>query len=249
MDVVIAAAQSKSVAGDVADNVARHLRFGAKAAELGAQLVVFPELSVTGYDLSIARAHAVRPDSPALGPLQRLADETRIILVVGAPVRNDGGELQIAALVVRPDLPVATHAKAHPTPTERTVFVPGPTGPALQLGATHVALAICADTSHPQHAANAAAQGAHVYAAGSLLTADAYGRDAARLQGYAARHRMAVLLANYSGASGGWESAGRSAVWSEDGALVVASDGNEEALVIAARRNGAWSGFVAPMPQ
>ena len=41
----IAAAQSFSVAGDLAANIARHLRFMAVAAEQGVDLLVFPELS------------------------------------------------------------------------------------------------------------------------------------------------------------------------------------------------------------
>ncbi|HJR33258.1 MAG TPA: nitrilase-related carbon-nitrogen hydrolase, partial [Pseudomonas sp.] len=46
--LTIAAAQSISVAGDLAANIARHLRFMQVAAEQGVQLLVFPELSLTG---------------------------------------------------------------------------------------------------------------------------------------------------------------------------------------------------------
>jgi predicted amidohydrolase len=49
--------------------------------------------------------------------------------------------------------------------------------------------------------------------------------DSAILQGYAQKHSMAVLMANHAGLTGGWQSAGRSAVWSEDGTLVAAAPG------------------------
>jgi predicted amidohydrolase len=61
MNLVIAAAQCHSTVGNVTNNVAHHRRFGILAAECGVQLLVFPELSLTGYDLAIARATHYRP--------------------------------------------------------------------------------------------------------------------------------------------------------------------------------------------
>ena len=48
-DVAIAAAQTASIAGDIAANVAGHVRFAAAAGELGVKLLVLPELSLTGH--------------------------------------------------------------------------------------------------------------------------------------------------------------------------------------------------------
>lgn len=47
----IAVAQTCPVAGDVQANLDEHLRLARLAAEEGAQVVVFPELSLTGYEL------------------------------------------------------------------------------------------------------------------------------------------------------------------------------------------------------
>ena len=54
MTLIIAAAQSASVPGNVSRNVARHLQFAPWPAGNGAQLLVFPELSLTGYEPAIA---------------------------------------------------------------------------------------------------------------------------------------------------------------------------------------------------
>src|SRR5437867_1367941 len=83
MSLIIAAAQSTSVPGDISRNVAHHLRFGTIAAERGAQLLVFPELSLTGYELTIARSNAVRPDTSDLDPLRHLATHAHMTVVVG----------------------------------------------------------------------------------------------------------------------------------------------------------------------
>jgi predicted amidohydrolase len=78
MTLIIAAAQSTSIAGKIESNVANHLRFGTIAAEHGAQLVVFPELSLTGYEPGIARSSAICPEALVLGSLRCLAQEAHI---------------------------------------------------------------------------------------------------------------------------------------------------------------------------
>ncbi len=247
MSLIIAAAQSTSVRGDISRNVAHHLRFGTIARERGAQLLVFPELSLTGYELTMARSNAVRPDSSDLDPLRHLATHAHMTVVVGAPLRNGNDELHIAALAIRPDGSVLTYTKEHVHQSEEAVFTSGPGGPTLRVEDSTVALAICADATHPQHAASAAARGANVYAAGVMIDQIGYARKAVLLRNHAREYGMAVLMANYSGATGGEVSAGKSAVWSEDGQLVAASTGTEEALVVGMKQNGVWSGIVLPL--
>ncbi|MBZ5563273.1 MAG: carbon-nitrogen hydrolase family protein [Acidobacteriia bacterium] len=247
MSLIIAAAQSASVPGDVPRNVAHHLQIATVAAEHGVQLLVFPELSLTGYELTLARSKVVRPDSSDLDPLRHLATRAPMTVVVCAPVLNEKGQLHIAALAFCPDGSVLTYTKQHVHQSEEAVFTSGPGGPALRVEDATVALAICADAAHPEHAASAAAGGANVYAAGVMIDEKGYARKAALLQTYAREHRMAVLMANYSGVTGGEVSAGRSAIWSEDGQLVAASTGTEEALVIGTKQHGAWNGIVSPL--
>ena len=244
MSLIIAAAQPASIPGDIQRNVARHLRFGAIAAERGVQLLVFPELSLTGYELALARANAVRPDSPSLDPLRHLATSAHMTVVAGAPLLNGHDELYIAALAFRPDGSMSVYAKVYVHQSELHVFTPGLGGPMLQVGEANVALAICADAKHPRHAARAASSGANVYAVGAMIVEDEYAPKAALLKNYALEHKMAVLLSNYSGVTGGWESAGKSALWSEAGQLVAASTGTEEALVVGTKQNGVWNGIV-----
>ena len=49
MKFTIALAQIDPVLGDIEKNVEKHVTVAAKAQEAGAHLVVFPELSLTGY--------------------------------------------------------------------------------------------------------------------------------------------------------------------------------------------------------
>jgi predicted amidohydrolase len=112
----------------------------------------------------------------------------------------------------------------------------------IEVDGEHVSLAICADTTHPSHAAEAARAGASVYAAGVLITPNGIEADSAQLRGYAAEHRMIVLMANHASPTGGWATAGRSTIWDDHGREVIAAPGGGEAILIAARWGGSLRG-------
>ncbi|MBL8222397.1 MAG: carbon-nitrogen hydrolase family protein [Bryobacterales bacterium] len=245
--MIVGAAQIAVRAGDVAGNAALHLRYAEAAAAGGARLLVFPELSLMGYELGVAREHVVDPSAAVLDALREVAARSAMHIVVGAPLAGPDGGLHIGAIVLRADGGVSTYRKVHVHASELGVFAPGPGGDDLRMGQASVALAICADASQPQHAAEAAGRGAAVYAVGAMIDEGAYARKSALLEGYARGHGMAVLLANYAGETGGEVSGGRSAVWREDGGVVAMAQGREPALVVALAENGVWRGFVQPM--
>lgn len=246
--LTIAAAQSISIAGDVPANISRHLAFMRCAAEHSVQLLVFCELSLTGYEPSLAATLAVAPDDEVLAPLRAHACELGIAVVVGMPIRlAPHAPVLIGALALGPDGSLAVYSKQHLHPGEEAVFAPGTGGAALEWGADTVALAVCADFSHADHPRHAAAQGANIYAAGVLISEAGYEADTRLLQGYAIEHSMVVLMANHGGVSGGWACAGRSAIWAPDGRMIVAASGKGDSLVIARRDAGGWSGRQVPV--
>ncbi|ROM69575.1 carbon-nitrogen hydrolase family protein [Pseudomonas brassicacearum] len=243
-----AAAQSISIAGDVHANLLRHQRFMQAAAEQNVQLLVFPELSLTGYERGLAADLAILPQDAVLQPLRDLARELGLTAVVGMPIRLAAdAPILIGALVLGADGSLGVYSKQHLHPGEEVAFAPGHGGSMLAMGQDHIALAVCADFSHPSHAAAAAGQGATLYAAGVLITEGGYVPDTTLLQGYARQHAMTVLMANHGGATGGWESAGRSAVWGPDGSLIATAPGTGELLVIARRDADGWVGHVMPV--
>ncbi|NMX57675.1 carbon-nitrogen hydrolase family protein [Pseudomonas edaphica] len=243
--LTLAAAQTTSIAGDVPGNIQGHLRFMQAAAEQGVQLLVFPELSLTGYEPALAAQLAITPEDVLLAPLREMAQELRMTAVVGMPIRlAPGTGVFIGALVLGADGSLAVYTKQHLHPGEEVAFVAGQGGAALEWADDRIALAVCADFSHASHPRLAAEAGATVYAAGVLISEGGYATDSALLQGYAAEHRMLVLMANHGGPSGGYTCAGRSAIWSADGTLLADVPGIGEALVIARRNGEQWTGQV-----
>lgn len=232
----MAVAQTTPVRGDVEANLEEHLRLVDLAAEKGASTLLFPELSLTGYELDLAAELAFTETDSRLRPLISLAQTHGMTLIVGAPVRS-GRRLHIGAFVLNPDRSVGLYTKHHlgafhPSvspdgvvpPAEQTVFDAGTHNPLISAGGRHAAVAICADTSKVSHPAIAAKRGAKTYLASMFFTPSEAEKENSRMRAYAIRHSMVVVMANYGGPSGGLEAGGGSAIWSVRGELVAQLD-------------------------
>ena len=215
----------------------------AAAAVANVDILVFPELSLCGYELPRLRDCCLLPDDPRLAPLREQARDTGMTIVVGAGLASAQGGAHIAAFTLSADGSSAVYCKQHLHPGEERYCVPGnaPSAIAHCQGVPY-ALAICADTAQPQHASAAAVAGASLYLAGVLVSQAGYATDAGHLQNYATRLNLGVLMANHGAPSGGYVSAGRSAFWENGGRQVVAAPGSGSYLVIANRQSGVWSG-------
>lgn len=244
----IAAAQTPSVAGDIATNLQTHLRFIAAAHAQGVQLLVFPELSLCGYELPLLRDCAVAPDDTRLAPLRTAAMEAGMTIIIGAPLLDAGAAQPcIASITVRPDGSTGTYRKQYLHSGEEVHVQPGPIcALAHALHGQRYAEAICADTTHPEHARAAAEAGATLYVAGVLISTGGYDTDAALLRQYAQQHQMTVLMANHAAPSGGYASAGKSAIWAPGGSLIAQAEGPGNYLVIAEEKQG-WHGSTVPV--
>lgn len=245
----IAVAQTVPVAGDLPRNLRQHLAFIAQARAAGAQLLLFPELSLSGYDLPRISEWVTGPDDPALSPLRAAARQTGMLLIAGAPVHSlDGAGICIGSLLFTPDGQLQIYRKQHLHPGEEKHVVPGPPGVELIPSEDEqLALAICADTTHASHASQAAATGATIYAASVFWTPGGYGHDAAMVQQYAREYSFAVLVANYGGPCGGFESGGQSACWAPGGQLVAAAPAPGAHLLVLTRTGQSWRGESQPL--
>ncbi len=233
--MIVAAEQSCSLPGMVAANVDAHARLVRAAARQGAALVVFPELSLTGYELGRIGDPAcdVVPDDPRLGPLRLTCRESGTVAVVGAPVPVDGGGRFLAALVIGADGTVSVCAKTRLHGEETEHFLAGRQARVYSVAGVTVGLAVCADLADSGHAVESVSLGAQLYAVGALVSQAGYGADADHLVDRARTHRMPVVLANHGAPTGGWQPAGRSAVWDADGRLLAEAPVGGEHLVVA----------------
>jgi predicted amidohydrolase len=250
----MAAAQTVPVACDVAANARQHLQLVEAAALEGVTLLVFPELSLTGYELAAAPALAFEAEDVRLRPLLAAAKEHGMTLVVGAPVRSESG-LHIAAFVIEPAGTVQLYTKHHlgafrpddnpggsVPPAEATFFTPGVANPIVTWCDQRLALSICADSTHPAHPQRAAELGAVLYASCQFAIPLHMAFKMARLKEAARRHALTVIFANYGGVSGGLSSGGGSCIRAPDGTAVVRLPAQGSGLAIAWQDEAGWSG-------
>jgi predicted amidohydrolase len=238
--ITVAAGQATCVPLDVAANAATAADLVRRAADRGADLLVLPELFLTGYELpAIAAdppAYAVGPGDLRLDPLAEACAQTRTAVVAGAPDHDGGGALHISALVLgRDGRFVDRYDKQHPTAKERAAGVtPGRTGRTLTLDGWRLGLAIFADAGHPEHARAAAAAGCHAYLVGSLLDAASGARHHAAVFPERAKAIAGyVVLANHRGRSGPYDSRGHSAVGAPDGTLLADAGTADPSVAVA----------------
>jgi predicted amidohydrolase len=206
-------------------------------------------LSLTGYELGLAQALAFSEDDPRLSSLRDLAASQGTTLIVGAPVRT-GSRLCIGAFIVRPERTLELYTKhrlgAFPPsascdscdgsvpPAEATVFQPGDRNPLIRCGSAVAAVAVCADIGSPAHPQQAADRGANTYLASMFVIPSEFDGEVAKLSRYAGQHAMMTALANFGSPSGGLRSAGRSAIWSETGELLVQLEENGSGVAVVA---------------
>jgi predicted amidohydrolase len=79
----VAVVQTRPVPGAIDVNVQAHERWIDTAATHGADMVFFPELSLTGYEPKAAERLAVRADDPRLDLFDTLSRELRITIGLG----------------------------------------------------------------------------------------------------------------------------------------------------------------------
>ena len=102
------------------------------------QLLVFPELSLTGYERGLAAELAIAPDAEVLQPLRDFAREVGVTTVVGMPIRlSDDSPVLIGALVLGADGSLGVYSKQHLHPGEEVAFAPGTGGSTLKIGSRY----------------------------------------------------------------------------------------------------------------
>lgn len=243
-DFRIAAAQSTSIAGDISENVRRHVAFVRKAGEHHANVVVFPELSLTGYEPTLAMKTAIHADDSVLLPLQSVSNELGIMLIAGCPIRARVGKPFLGAIILRPEQPIAVYRKRFVHPGEEEYFQASDDVVVCSFREAEIGIAICADIHNPLHPEDTRKLGADIYAAGVAITPNGIGDAEFDLSAIAHRYGMLAVMANYASSTGDYPIAGRSAIWNEQGQVVAQAEGTGEFLVFAEATPDGWCGSV-----
>jgi len=205
------------VPGDAWANGVTHARAVTAAR---ARLVVFPELSLTGYELD---AGLVEPGDAALEPVVAACAATGSTALVGAPVPGPGGRAYIAMLAVSPGGVTVLYRKQWIGGDEAIRFSPGDEPTAVEVDGWRIGVGICRDTGIGEHVERMAGLDIDLYAAGLVHRSDELAEQERRAVSIAGRCRAYVAFASFAGPTGGGydDTAGSSAIWSPAGDVLA----------------------------
>lgn len=224
-------AQVNAVKGDIRSNIENHKKIIDLAISYGADTIIFPELSITGYEPTLAKDLAISINDQCLNDFQGISDAGNVTIGVGAPLKADAG-VSISMVLFQPGKEREVYAKKYLHADEDPYFVSGQSTVSLLGEESDVALAICYELSVPEHAEDAYKSGAAVYIASAVKSVGGIDKALARLAEIGEQYEMAVLLANAVGESDGFECAGRSAIWDNGGLLVKQLDTTSEGILV-----------------
>lgn len=228
----ICVAQTKPINGDIAHNRAQHKALIAQAVDAGADMIVFPELSLTGYEPTLADSLAVNLDDSIFNEFQGISDEVGITLGVGAPIwagllpfqvgnQTNEGAVQIGMVIMQPHQPRQLNGKRYLHDDELPYFASGQNLRGLTVQQVRIGLAICYELSVPEHAEATFAHGADLYVASVAEHERGVAKSDARLADIAWTYGVPTLRANCVGPSDDFYSVGQSAVWNAAGEQIA----------------------------
>lgn len=243
----IAVAQIPSDKGNVESNIKLHIQAINLAGKNAISLIVFPELSLTGYEPELAESLAFSVDDERLIKLSSVAKDNGTFVVLGAPLKSEN-KVEIGSIIISPEGETSTYSKMHLHPGEGDFFNAGSQLKTIEIENHKIAIAICADMNNPSHAQAYSENGATVYIGSVLITEGGYAEDTQKMANYAQQHNMLVAMANHNQPTGGWSPTGKSAIWNDKGLLAVASK-TENALVVAQHIDKVWVSDVINIEQ
>ncbi len=233
----IVAAQLNPTVGDISGNLKKHVAAAAKARdELSADLIVFPELSLTGYppeDLLLRPAFI----ADAERALQQFIDEIKdIYCVVGHPHKTARGLYNSSSVVYNGEI-IGRYAKQH-LPNygvfdENRYFIPGNTHSVTTIKDVPVGIVICEDLWFPAPTQQAVLQGAKVIVSpnASPFEIDKHEKRMEALSKRAKANNVPIIYANQVGGQDDLIFDGDSMAVDAEGNVVVSAEMFKEELM------------------
>ena len=221
------------------------------AADSGNDLLLLPEASLTGYNISLdaAKRMAERQDGDAFDEIAAIAKRNKIAIVYGY-IEQDGDVMYNSTQIIDE----AGHSIGHYRKThlwgdlDRKLFQPGSTfAPLVNYKNWKIGLLICYDVEFPETVRHLALSGADLILIPTALMHpwDFVATHVTRVR--AAENQVYLAYANYCGVENTLEYAGKSCIAGPDGDTLTRAD-NDEALLTAVLSKRAISDIRKSLP-
>ena len=233
----IAAAQIACAPGDVEANVRKMRDFSARAKEAGADLIVFPEMSDTGYSMPVIQKHATAWTQGAVPQLQEIAKRFGLGIIAGVSEREGDSIYNSQVSIDGRGEIVAKYRKTHlfspPPIEEHKCFSPGDELVSFSIATLRVGLTICYDLRFPEvYRTLACDQGANVFVLSSAWPFPRVEHLRVLAAARAIENESYVVLSNRVGRDDGVSFCGNSAIIDPYGVAIAAASADREELVV-----------------
>jgi omega-amidase len=234
----VSVAQISCSLGDSEANLSKVRDFSRRAKEAGAELIVFPEMTDTGYSMSVIRAHANHWISGFVPGLQEIAKKLSIAIVSGVSER-DGSSICNSQVLVDAEGNVAakyrkTHLYAVAPVEEQTCFAPGDAFASFAFGGLSFGFSICYDLRFPEMYRKLVAKqntSAFVISSAWPFPRDEHFRILAVARGI--ENQSYILASNRVGKDDDLWFCGSSAIIDPRGVVIAAASADREELIQA----------------
>jgi predicted amidohydrolase len=229
--MLLCVAQLQSFKGDIERNIQKHVTAIQRAAAHHSDIIIFPELSLTGYEPSLAGDLATAATDTRLDVLQQFSVRHTIVTGAGLPLKTETG-IQIAMILFQPDGTRVTYSKQYLHDDELPYFVKGERQVTLTLHGHRIAPAICYESLLPEHAERAFREGTVIYMASVAKSAYGVAKAHKHYSNLARQYCTTVMMANAIGPNDNFESAGYSAVWNKYGEMAGQLESHREGILV-----------------
>jgi predicted amidohydrolase len=228
----IALCQTAGDPGQVGRNLDLMKQSAAIAAERGADLLIFPEMYLSGYNIdSDLKYLAETPDGPASRIASTIARESNISLLYGYPEKAPDGIFNSALLINRHGEIQVNCRKTHLYGSqEKQRFLPGDRLTTTELGGAMVGILICYDVEFPEAVRTLTLAGADLIAVPTALMKPFCRIIDIVIAARAYENQVYVAYANRCGSEGNLDYCGRSTVAGPDGNIIVQAGTGAEIL-------------------
>jgi predicted amidohydrolase len=235
-----ASAQTKPVRRDIDTNLKDHYRFIEIAASHGARLILFPEMSITGYEREDAQRLSFTENDPRCNRLKELSVEKDIIIICGAPLKMNNA-LYIGTFIFKPDNTTDIYTKQYLHPGEEVYFSSSfAYDPVVNLDIFRCSPAICADIDNPEHPEKAYKKNCNVYLPSIFFSPRGIPEAYENLKKYSGQYHMNVLMSNFCGTSWGQPAGGSSAFWNDQGNMIARLNSIDPGILLIQWSDHQW---------
>ena len=161
-DICVAAVSTINRPGEPQANLANHASWTKRAGDEGAELVLFPEMGITGYWTDKRLWHVAEPvPGPSVAQLERIARDVGIVICAGIAEKEHDIVFN-TQVVVGPGGYIGKSRKLHIPIGEYAYWRCGYDAPVHDIGTCKVGIVICYDNQFPEVGRIAALKGADV---------------------------------------------------------------------------------------